>query len=122
MSTATKIAAMTPATARTLRESLGLTAQWIADRHGVSKQTITKYESGNIRVSDEYANLLDLLDQDAGMAAADALEILQFHPIGERHYSVPALDSKDGYPASWWRAIAARIRTELPDLIIDYAE
>lgn len=117
---AATITDMTPAEARTLRETLGLTYEWIAQRHKVARPTVVRWENGYSGLPDTYRSFLYGLLSDAETTAADITEDLQIFPPGERRYTVPQTGDRDGYPATYWRAIAARIRHELPDLIIEY--
>ncbi len=47
---------MTPAELKTLRESsLGLSAQWLADRAGVLQRSVQYWEAGRSRVPEDVA-------------------------------------------------------------------
>lgn len=53
---------MTPADFKTLRESLGLSAQWLADTIGVDQRTIRRWEDGVIPLRPDAVELLTRLD------------------------------------------------------------
>lgn len=63
---------MTGAQLKTLRESLGLTAQWIADQAGVRLRTAQYWEAGGRGVPDDVAALLMRVEamHQHGLAAA----------------------------------------------------
>jgi len=54
---------MTPAELKTIRESLGLTAQWIADHAGVKLRTAQYWEAGRMAVPDDVVAMLGRIDQ-----------------------------------------------------------
>jgi transcriptional regulator with XRE-family HTH domain len=54
---------MTPAEFKTIRESLGLTAQWIADHAGVKLRTVQYWEAGRMAVPADVANMLNDIDK-----------------------------------------------------------
>ena len=53
---------MTPAELKTIRESLGLTVQWLADRAGVKLRTVQYWESGRSGVPADVSELLLRID------------------------------------------------------------
>lgn len=53
---------MTPAELKTMREFLGLTLGWVADRAGVALRTAQYWESGRQRVPADVAQMLTDLD------------------------------------------------------------
>ncbi len=53
---------MTPAELKTLRETLGLSAQWLADRAGVLQRSVQYWEAGRSRLPDDVAELILRID------------------------------------------------------------
>lgn len=111
---------MTPAEFRSLREHLGLSPRWLADRLGVAERVVTRMETG------EYQARAELLDQDRrdrSVALWDRAQQLLAELrsdadrqvdrlLGARVLTVPRTDreSPDGMPAAWHRRIAWRAR------------
>lgn len=76
---------MTPAELKTLRESLGLTAQWLADRAGVQLRTVQYWEAGRSRVPDDVAELLLKLDAQFAEATRQALAVVDEQTAAQGH-------------------------------------
>lgn len=68
---------MTSAELKTLRESLGLTAQWLANNAGVRLRTLQYWESGRVPVPADVADLLVALDLRYTCAAQQAVDVAQ---------------------------------------------
>lgn len=73
-------ARMTPAELKTLRESLGLSAQWVADQAGVRLRTVQYWEAGRMPVPDDVANLLTSIDRQYDQAVAITMESIEEAP------------------------------------------
>ena len=54
---------MTPAELKTLRESLGLTLNWMAEQTGVKLRSVQYWESGERSVPDDIAQMLYSIDE-----------------------------------------------------------
>lgn len=67
---------MTPAEFKTIRESLGLTAQWIADQADVRLRTVQYWEAGRMAVPEDVATLLADIDQTLESAVAQTLALV----------------------------------------------
>lgn len=67
---------MTPAELKTLRESLGLPVQWLAERVGVQRRSVEYWESGRSRVPDDVATLLLQLDAQFAESTRQALAVV----------------------------------------------
>ncbi|MDR2925494.1 MAG: helix-turn-helix domain-containing protein [Azoarcus sp.] len=63
---------MTGAALKTVRESLGLTAQWVADQAGVRLRTAQYWEAGRMSVPSDVAAMLSALDEKIDAAARHA--------------------------------------------------
>lgn len=116
---------MTDAELRVVREYLGLTPEWLAAHLGVSARTVRHWEAGKYAIPDgvrlevedlekrtrEWINalvpkLLDLPEPAVAVYRTDA----DYH----------AAESGSKFPASWHRAVVARIAQEVPGLAIGY--
>jgi hypothetical protein len=64
---------MTPAEFKTIRESLGLTAQWIADQAYVQLRTAQYWEAGRTAVPADVANMLHGIDKKLEATVAQAV-------------------------------------------------
>lgn len=125
---------MTPADFKAIRESLGLSAQWLASAVHVDQRTVRRWEDGAIPLRADVVDLLDRLDRQ--MAADVEAEIDQvLANLDTSHGShltalldglspddwpvleVPRVDTDvtdaRGLPASYHRAVAARVRQRL---------
>lgn len=65
---------MTPAHLKTLRESLGISAQWLADQAGVQRRTVQHWESGRSTVPADVAAMIERLDADFERMSDAAVE------------------------------------------------
>lgn len=67
---------MTPAELKTIRESLGLSAQWLADRAGVLQRSVQYWEAGRSRVPEDVAELVLRIDAQFTEATRQALDVV----------------------------------------------
>lgn len=67
---------MTPAELKTIRESLSLTAQWLADHAGVKLRSVQYWESGRSPVPADVAEFLLRIDATLEGAAKLALDVV----------------------------------------------
>lgn len=116
---------MSGAELRCLREWLGLTTRWLADHLGVAERSVHRWESG-VRdvpqgVADEVLRLSEI--------TYDVLNGLVDHLIDMPDPGVYTYTSDADYrhhhpevdwPASWHRALCARLADEVPGLRITY--
>lgn len=59
---------------KTLRESLGLTAQWLADQAGVRLRSVQYWESGRSKVPADVCNMLKNIDESLNGSVERAVE------------------------------------------------
>lgn len=118
---------MTPAELKTLRESLGLPVQWLAERAGVQRRSVEYWEFGRSRVPDDVAELLLQIDTQFAEATRHALAVVdeqtakQGHPPETvrlyRYRDDEALwharPDMRGLPVTAHAALLARVRLEL---------
>ncbi|MFJ4715428.1 helix-turn-helix domain-containing protein [Streptomyces sp. NPDC088785] len=118
---------MTPAEFRVVREFLGLTGEWVGAHLAVADGTVRDWENGARPVPDSVRTQLMDLERLTGefvRKAVDALlgsaepGIVTFRDDTEYHAAHP----ESGYPASWHRAVCARVALEVPGLTIAYAD
>lgn len=104
---------LTAAELRIARESLGLTLEAAAKILCVNERTFRRWEFGYTPVpegvAEEIADWCEFADQVVDQLVArllrDPAPVLSVLKEGEA----------DGFPASWWRAIASRVLDEVPD-------
>ena len=118
---------MTDAELKVVREHLGVSGDWLAGHLGVTPRTVRHWEAGKYpipdgvrlavedleRVTAEFVSglidkLMDIPDPVVGVYRDDA----EYHAA---HPEIP-------FPASWLRAVAARVAQEVPALVIVYAD
>lgn len=118
---------MSPAELKTLRESMGLSQQWLADRAGVRLRSVQYSEDGRSAVKEDVAALV--LDMDARLDALIhiMMEIIRRRALaGHGKPETVALiryrDDADlwrfrpemhGFPASYHAAMVSRLRRAL---------
>lgn len=131
---------MTPAELKTIRESLGLSAQWLAGRAGVRQQRSVQYwEAGRSRVPEDVADLILRIDAQFTEATRQALAVVdeqtakQGHPPETvrlyRYRDDAALHvarpDMAGLPVTAHAALLARVRLALlargHAVVIEYA-
>lgn len=117
---------MTPAELKTLRESLGLSQQWLADHADVRLRTVQYWEAGNSAVPDDVADMLDRIDLNINRTvqstvdfirgiisergAPECIDLVRYRTDGDLHHYRPDMIP---FPASCHAALLARLRREL---------
>lgn len=112
--------AMTAAELRIAREDLGLTAEWLAAWLGVALRTVRRWEHGHAVIPDSVVGEMSALTYMADEQIAQWVKVLRADP--EAVLRIPREGDVDGWPASWWRAAAARIIEEVEDLRVVYSQ
>ncbi|MCG7879748.1 MAG: hypothetical protein JAY96_11335 [Candidatus Thiodiazotropha endolucinida] len=59
-----------------MRESLGLTAQWLADQAGVKLRSVQYWESGRSPVPEDVAGMINQIEASINYAVGQAVEII----------------------------------------------
>lgn len=117
---------MTPAELKVAREFLGLTGDWLAGHLGVPPRTYRRWEEGTRGIPDAVRLAVAALEAEAadhvtrGIGALAALPdpgVLTYRSDTEYHTAHPEIT----FPASWHRAVVARIAQEVAALQIAYA-
>ncbi|MER5816832.1 DUF1870 family protein [Streptomyces californicus] len=118
---------MTDAELRVVREYLGFTPEALADHLKVSARTVRHWEAGKYAIPDGVR--LEMEDLEARTAAfisgvvSKLLDIpdpgvFTYRTDDEYHAAHPEIP----FPASWHRAVVARIAQDVPGLAIAYAQ
>lgn len=118
---------MTPAEFKVVREFLGLTGDWLAEHLSVSGRTVRHWEQGKYPIPDGVRLAIEDLEQRTGEfigAIVDKLMdlpdpgVVTYRDDAEYHAAYP----ESPFPASWHRAVVARIAQEVPALAIAYQQ
>ncbi|MEU7631680.1 hypothetical protein AB0C34_17080 [Nocardia sp. NPDC049220] len=115
---------VTGAEFKVIRETLGLTTRWLADHLQRPERTVQRWDSGATPVPEwvrEQMSQLQTLTAEhvrAGAAACTgrAPRIWTYRTDTEFRHHHPEVD----WPASWHRAVVARIAEQVPELVIDF--
>lgn len=120
--------AMTAAEFRALREHLGLTGDALAGLlGGRDPRTVRSWEQGRYPIPAGVRDDLHALAREtadhvartvAQLAACEPRVLVTYR--NDEEYR--AADPGGKWPASWHRAVAARVRDQLPDLRLTYAD
>lgn len=118
---------MTDAEFRVVREYLGLTGDWLAGHLGVSSRTIRHWEQGKYAIPDGIRLEIEDLERRTGEFVSGLIEkimdipdpvVITYRDDAQYHAAHPDIP----FPASWHRAVVARIAQEVPALSIAYAD
>jgi len=111
---------LTDAEFRIAREDLGLTAEQVAERLGVALRTVRRWEHGHspvpATVADEVGRWTDETDDQVDAWVARLMDSPE--PV----LVIPRGGERDGWPAGWWRMLAARIVEQVPGCRVVYAD
>lgn len=117
---------MTDAEFKVIREFLGLTGDWLAAHLGVSPRTVRHWEQGKYAIPDGVRLEMEDLEARTGEFVSGIIEklmdlpdpgVITYRTDAEYHAAHPEVP----FPASWHRAVVARIAQEVPALEIAYA-
>ncbi|GAA3267606.1 helix-turn-helix domain-containing protein [Streptomyces lavendulae] len=116
---------MTDAEFKVVREYLGLTGDWLAAHLGVSGRTVRHWEQGKFPIPDGVRLAMEDLEARTAQfiegVSAKLMDIpdpgvLVYRTDAEYHAANPGSE----FPASWHRAVVARVAQEVPGLRIGY--
>jgi hypothetical protein len=117
---------MTSAELRVVREFLGVTPEWLAGHLGVSARTVRHWEAGKYTIPDGVRLEIEDLERRTGEFVAGIIDKLMDLPDpgvityrDDDEYKAAHPDVE--FPASWHRAVVARVAQEVPALSIAYA-
>ncbi len=116
---------MDPAEFRVIREYLGLTGDWVAGFLRVNPRTVRSWEQGRDRIPDGVRLRIEQMEASTAETVTSTIDALMDAPdpaVGtyrsDLHYQ--AWEPDAGWPASWHRAVIARVAAEVPGLVITY--
>lgn len=117
---------MTPAEFKVVREFLGLTGDWLAAHLDVSPRTVRHWEQGKYPIPDGVRLMVESLEVRTGaFIASIVVKLMDLPDPGVITYrddaEYLAADPSAEFPASWHRAVVARIAQEVPGLSIAFA-
>jgi hypothetical protein len=116
---------MTDAEFKTVREFLGLTGDWLAAHLGVDPRTVRHWEAGKYPIPDGVRQEIERLEEVTASFIGNVVDALMDMPDpgvivyrndAEYHAAHPEIE----FPASWHRAVVARVAQEVPALRIAY--
>jgi transcriptional regulator with XRE-family HTH domain len=118
---------MTPAEFKVVREFLGLTGDWLAAHLGVSPRTVRHWEQGKYAIPDGVRLAIEELEGRTGQYVGAIIEklmdlpdpaVITFRDDAEYRSAQPDAE----FPASWHRAVIARVAQEVPGLSIVFPD
>lgn len=118
---------MTDAEFRVVREFLGLTGDWLAGHLSVTPRTVRHWEQGKYPIPDGVRLVIEDLEARTGEFIGALVPqlmdlpdpgVITYRTDAEYHEAHPEVP----FPASWHRAVVARLALEVPGLSIAYAE
>lgn len=117
---------MSPAELKVVREFLGFSVPALAARMRVSERTVRFWEEGRYAIPDGVRLEIEALERMTGAFIGRAVEALNTvrDPAVVTYASdaeYRAAHSEVDLPASWHRAVVARVALEVPGLVIAYA-
>lgn len=118
---------MTDAEFKVVREFLGLTGDWLAGHLGVSPRTVRHWEAGRYAIPDGVRLEIEDLERRTGEFISGIVPklmdmpepgVVTYRTDEEYHAAHPEVP----FPASWHRAVIARVAQEVPGLSIVFAD
>lgn len=116
---------MTAAEFKVVREFLGLSVEWLASHLGVVGRTVRHWETGRYSIPDGVRLSIERLEETTAATVSAAIDqlmdvpdpaVITYRSDEEYHAAHP----EQPFPASWHRAVVARVAQEVPALVIDY--
>ncbi|SDL27345.1 DUF1870 family protein [Streptomyces indicus] len=118
---------MTAAEFKVVREFLGLTGDWLAGHLGVSSRTVRHWEQGKFAIPDGVRLAVEDLEQrTAGFVSGIVAKLMDVPDPAlityrdDEEYRAAHPDME--FPASWHRAVIARVAQEVPAVSIVFAD
>jgi hypothetical protein len=118
---------MTPAELRVVREYLGLPGEWLARVLGVQDRTWRRWEAGASPIPDGVRlRIEDMEGETAQLVHASVRHLMDipdpcvvtYRTDADYRHAHPEVT----WPASWHRALIARVAEQVPGLSITYTE
>lgn len=118
---------MTDAEFRVVREYLGLPQDWLAAHLQVTERTVRRWEAGTSLIPDGVRLELEDIEARTGEFISRVIDSIMDVPDpvivtyrSDDDYRAAHPDQP--WPASWHRAVVARVAQEVPALGIEYAD
>lgn len=109
-----------------IRDRLGLSASWLADQYKIPLEEVSRWESVNKAVPEQFVEALVKLDLTTHAVIDNEIDRLQRTPIGQRTVTVYN-DDADYHlahpeaaplPASWHRAVYSRVADDVEGILL----
>jgi hypothetical protein len=118
---------MTPAELRVVREFLGLSPEWLGVHLGVSGRTVRHWEYGKYAIPDGVRLEIEKLEAQTGEYVGAVVDQLMDLPdpvivTYRTDAEYRSADPGSPLPASWHRAVIARVAQEVSSLSIRFKE
>lgn len=118
---------MTDAELKVVREFLGLSGDALAAWLEVSPRTVRHWEQGKYPIPDTVRTLIESLETRTGGFVGQIVTRLMDEPdpgvvVYRTDSDYKAAHPDAEFPASWYRAVIARVAQEVPGLSIAYAD
>lgn len=120
-------ARMTAAKFKVAREFLGLSGDWLAGHLGVAPRTVRRWEEGKYPIPDGVRLEIEDLERRTGEFVTGVINkimdlpdpgLITYRMDAEYHAANPGVP----FPASWHRAVVARVAQVVPALVIVYPD
>ncbi len=117
---------MTPAELRVIREYLGLAGEWLARELGVQERTWRRWEAGTSPIPDGVRLHIEDIEERTAQFVHEVVQqlmdlpdpaVVTYRSDAEYRQAQPELR----WPATWHRALIARVAQEVPGLVVTYA-
>ncbi|MEV6219882.1 hypothetical protein [Nocardia sp. NPDC051833] len=116
---------MTAAEFKVVREFLGLTTRWLADELGIQERTVQRWDGGQSTVPEWARERIEAIETETAELVSASIDhlsdardpgILTYRSDNDYRSHHPELR----WPASWHRAVIARVAQEVPGLAIEF--
>ncbi|MBP8880670.1 MAG: helix-turn-helix transcriptional regulator [Dermatophilaceae bacterium] len=105
---------MNAATFKAIREGLGLTARDVSERLDINPRTVDRWEAGHSPIPSFAADAIEEWEA----LAADTVNAWVEAMHGDQHPTVVLTTGDEDEPRRWQRAIAFRVRQQVPNVAI----
>ncbi|QBS43776.1 DUF1870 domain-containing protein [Nocardia sp. CS682] len=113
---------------RATRELLGLPVPWCARLFAVAERTVERWERGAFQIPDTAARELAEIADETEQVVEAMVDAIGAGEISPRLHTYRTNDDycrhepDTRYPATWHRAVCARVMVELPQVELQFVE
>ncbi|MEU7634307.1 DUF1870 family protein [Nocardia sp. NPDC049220] len=113
---------------RATRELLGLPVPWCARFFEVAERTVERWEKGAFQIPDAAARELAAIAEETEQVVEAMIDAIDAGEISPRLHTYRTNDNyckhepDTRYPATWHRAVCARVMVELPQVELQFVE